>query len=175
MLPLLRKRRSVRKYLDTAVPVEVINQLAEAVLRAPSSRNLRPWQFIFVQDRKTIDKLSRVKAHGSSFLAGAPLCVVILADPDACDVWIEDCSIAAILLQMQVESLPGMGSCWIQTRLREDASGRSSEDAVREILGVPGNLRVASIIAIGYANEALPLVGESELPTGKIHTERYPG
>ncbi len=173
MLSNLRKRRSIRKYLSMPVPQHVIEQFAETLLRSPSSRNIQPWQFIFVQNPKTINELSRAKAHGSSFLAGAPLCVVILADTEGCDVWIEDCAISAILLQMQVESMPGMGSCWIQIRLREDPDGRSSEDVVREILNIPEHLRVASMIAIGYADEALLPISADELPVGKIHAERF--
>ena len=50
-------------------------------------------------------------------LETAPLAVVICADETLNDAWIEDCSIASILLQLTAQSI-GLGSCWIQIRNR---------------------------------------------------------
>lgn len=54
---------------------------------------------------------------GAAFLADAAMAVVVMADPLASDVWIEDASIASIMIQLQAEDL-GLGSCWIQVRER---------------------------------------------------------
>ena len=109
MLDLLRKRRSVRKYRDEDIEAEVVELLKEAALRSPTSRNFRPWRFVFVTDRGKLAALSRAKESGSSFLAGARLGVVVCADEGESDVWIEDCSIASIILQLAGQSL-GLGS-----------------------------------------------------------------
>ena len=72
-LSLIEKRRSIRKYKKRPVEPEKIEALAEAALRAPSSRGFNPWEFIVVTDRAMLVKLSGAKPHGSSFLKGAPL------------------------------------------------------------------------------------------------------
>src|SRR5512137_1796539 len=100
MLDILRNRRSIRRYRDREIEAEKIEQLKEAALRAPSSRGINPWRFIFVTDKAVLEKLSRAKESGSSFLEGAALGVVVAAARGESDVWVEDCSIASIILQL---------------------------------------------------------------------------
>ena len=65
-----------------------------------------------------LGKLAKSKQHGSEFLKNAPLAIVICADSTKSDVWVEDCSIAAIIIQLTALSL-GLGSCWAQIRDRQ--------------------------------------------------------
>ncbi|NLX39568.1 MAG: NAD(P)H-dependent dehydrogenase/reductase [Methanothrix sp.] len=167
MLDLLRKRRSVRRYRDEEIKPEVVELLKEAALRSPTSRNFRPWRFVFVTDREKLAALSRAKESGSSLLAGARLGVVVCADEEESDVWIEDCSIASIILQLAGQSL-GLGSCWIQIRLRMHADSVTSEEYVRSVLGLPENIRVESMIAFGCPDEDLEPVPATELQREKI-------
>ncbi|HEB74858.1 MAG TPA: hypothetical protein ENJ04_00715 [Nitrospirae bacterium] len=171
-LELVRRRRSIRRFLDREVEAEKVGLIMEAALRAPSSRGLNPWEFIVVTDRDLLDRLSRSKRHGASFLKNAPLAVVVCADPDRCDVWIEDASIASIFIHLAAESL-GLGSCWIQIRKRVDEKDNTAEENVSAVLGIPGNLRVESIIAIGYPGEEKPPHGAEELQHEKVHLNRY--
>ena len=67
MIELLRSRRSIRKYQSKLIEPEKIELLKESLLRAPSSRNNNPWEFIFVQNKKTLLKLSMCKKSGRSF------------------------------------------------------------------------------------------------------------
>ncbi|NOZ25148.1 MAG: hypothetical protein GXO94_03520 [Nitrospirae bacterium] len=171
-MPLIRKRRSIRRFQDREVEAGKIDLIIEAALRAPSSRSLNPWEFIVVTDRDLLEGLSRAKEHGSSFLKNAPLGVVVCADPDRCDVWIEDASIASIFIHLAAESL-GLGSCWIQIRKRMYDKGNTAEERVAALLNIPENLRVESIIAIGYPDEEKPPHGVEELQYGKVHLNRY--
>jgi nitroreductase len=113
MLDILRNRRSIRRFKDKEIEQELIERLKEAALRSPTSRGINPWRFLFVTDRALLEELSRAKESGSSFLKGARLGVVIIAMEGESDVWVEDCSIASIILQLTGQSL-GLGSCWIQ-------------------------------------------------------------
>ncbi len=117
MLDILRNRRSIRKFKDKEIEPESIEQLKEAALRSPTSRGNNSWRFVFVTDRAKLEELSRAKESGSGFLKGARLGVVISGVEEESDVWVEDCSIASIILQLTGESL-GLGSCWIQIRKR---------------------------------------------------------
>ena len=166
-MDLLRMRRSKRKYKDKDIDSRTIDDLKEAVLRAPSSRGINPWRFFFVTDRELLSRLSKAKEHGSDFIKGAPLGVVICADERESDVWVEDCSIASIILQLAGLSL-GLGSCWIQIRNRSYSRDRSSEAYVRDVLGLPQGLKVESMIAFGYPDEVLEPVPRDQLEYGKI-------
>lgn len=172
MLDILRQRRSIRHYTSEALDQPIIDQLKEAVLRSPSSRGLDPWEFIFVTDKNLLAALSTAKPHGAHFLRDAALGVVVLGNEATADTWIEDCAIATILLQLTCESL-GLGSCWVQIRMREHGPGVLAEDKVRQILSIPPNLRVLSIVSIGHpARTAKPHPRES-LKDSKIKTNSY--
>ncbi len=167
MIEILRKRRSIRKYKDEDIKPEIVELLREAALRSPTSRNFRPWRFVFVEDRSKLEALSRAKTSGSSFLAGARLGVIVCADEGESDVWIEDCSIASIILQLAGQSL-GLGSCWIQIRRRMHDDSKTSEDYVRSVLGLSEKMKVESIIAFGYPDEEKAPVPDEDLQREKI-------
>lgn len=155
LIDLLRNRRSIRRYQEKPVEPAKIDLLVEAMLRSPSSRSLNPWEFVVVEDRALLGELARAKAHGASFIKGAPLAMVICADPGKCDVWVEDCSIATLLVHLAAADL-GLGSCWIQLRERQHDSGKSSESYVKELLGLADHLVVLAMVAIGYPAEEKP-------------------
>ncbi|MBU0651264.1 MAG: nucleoside triphosphate pyrophosphohydrolase [Proteobacteria bacterium] len=173
MLELMRKRRSVRKFKKDRIAQTAMDDLKEAALRSPSSRGNRPWKFFFVQDAEVITRLSRCKESGSAFLKDASLAVVVCGDETVSDVWIEDCSIAAIIVHLAAESL-GLGSCWIQVRNRRHNAESTSEDYVRNILGIAYPFRVLSIIAIGLPDEIKAGHPYESLDHGKVDAPVLP-
>jgi nitroreductase len=173
VLEVLRKRRSIRKFRSAAVEPEKIEALKEAVLRAPSSRSLNPWEFVFVTDPAVLEGISKAREHGTSFVRGAALAVVVAADPQKCDVWVEDCSIAAIILQLAAESL-GLASCWSQIRLRpHSVNEETAEGYLKQLLDLPETYVVEAVVSIGYPAEQKPGHRKEDLPYGKIHTNRF--
>jgi len=174
VLDTLRRRRSIRQFTAQPVEAEKVEALLEAALRAPSSRGLRPWEFVVVTEPSTLQVLAQAKQHGAEFLAGAPLAIVIAADPKRCDVWVEDCAIAAICVQLAATSL-GLGSCWAQLRLRRHDDGRDAEAHVRELLGIPEHFVVDCIIGVGYPAESKPGHPVESLPRTKVHSQRFGG
>ena len=172
MLNLLRTRRSIRKYKPAVLSPETIELLKEAILRSPSSRGRNPWEFIFVDNKQLLEKLSHAKQHGAEFVKDAALAIVIAADPEICDVWIEDCSIASAIAHLAAHSL-GLGSCWIQIRQRQTADGADSEQTVRRILNIPDTMRILSFVAIGHPDQKLKPIPQDKLPTAKIHTNGW--
>jgi nitroreductase len=172
MIHLLRTRRSIRKYEARPIDEQSLQILKEALLRCPSSRGTNPWTFVFVDDADLRYRLSLAKKAGSQFLKDAALDIVICGDETMSDVWVEDCSIAAILVQLTAQSL-GLGSCWSQMRNREHTKERSAEEYVQELLTIPKNLRVESIISLGYPAETRPPVPADQLDYGKIRYNGY--
>lgn len=164
----LRKRRSIRAYhRDRPITAEDLGILKEALLRSPSSREIRPWSFILVQDRALLEELSRAKPHGAGFLKNAALGIVVCGDSTQSDVWVEDCAIASVIAHLTAASI-GLGSCWIQIRERHHDDRLTAEQYVQELLSLPEHIRVLSIIAVGHAAEELPGVPFGDLPTDKF-------
>ena len=165
---LIKLRRSMRQYTGEELTQEQVVALMRAALMAPSSKRSNPWQFIVVDDKELLRKLSLCKAQASQFIADAALAIVVAADPLASDVWIEDSAIAAAYVQLQAEDL-GLGSCWVQVRERFTASGQPSNDYVHEVLDLPLPLQVLCVIAIGHKGMQRKPFNEDNLQWEKVH------
>jgi nitroreductase len=171
-MTLIRERRSIRKFKKRKIPFQMIEELAEAALRSPSSRGFNPWDFILVSNPEMLDSLSRAKPHGASFLKGAPLGIVVCADSQKSDVWVEDAAIAALYLHLTATAL-GLGSCWIQIRKRMYDEKLTSEEYIRDLLAIPVHLRVLAILAVGFPDEKKAPHGADYPQYDKIHSGRY--
>ena len=75
-------------------------------------------------------------------LAGAKAAILVFADPEKTDVWTEDCAIAMSNMHLMAHHL-GLGSCWIQGRLRQAENGTSTEAFCRALLSVPARYTLA--------------------------------
>lgn len=172
LFKLMKNRRSIRKFESREVEREKIDIILKSGLVCPSSKSRRPWEFVAVTDKDILNKLSECRGQSSKFLAGAPLGIIIIADPEVSDVWTEDCSITAIIMQLSAQDL-GLGSCWIQVRERMHSENMKAEDYIKEVLGIPEKYAVECMVAIGYPAEAKKPYDEEELAYNKIHFNRY--
>ena len=171
---LIENRRSMRKFTSEELTQEEVVALLKAGLMSPSSKRTNCWQFIAIDDKEVLKKLSLCKEQSAIFIADAALAIVVVADPLASDVWIEDASIASIIIQLQVEDL-GLGSCWVQVRERFTAEGIPSDEYVRNLLDVPLQLQVLSVIAVGHKGMERKPFNEEHLQWEKIHINKYGG
>ena len=172
VLTLVQKRRSIRKYLQIPIEVEKQDVLIEAALRAPSSRGLKPVELIVIDKPELLQKLAASKQHGSAFLKNAALAMVVCADFQRSDVWIEDAAIAATYIQLTAESFK-LGSCWVQIRESMHDNMQTAEDFIRNLLGIPERLKVDSIIALGYPDETPIPHSKDELQYEKVFYNSY--
>ncbi len=166
MIGVLRERRTIRRFSTRKIEPEKTAILQEMLLRSPSGKNICPWEFSFIDNPDLINLLRKCRPSGTKSLETAPLAVVICADETMTDTWVEDCTIAAVLLQVSAQSL-GLGSCWVQIRNRYSAENKTSEDFVRELLKIPLNLKVQCLIAVGYPDE----IKESK-PMNSLHFDK---
>lgn len=171
---LIKTRRSMRKFTEEKLTQEQVELLLRAALMAPSSKRSNPWQFIVVDDKETLEKLAQCKEAGAGLIAGAPLAIVVLADPAVSDVWIEDASVATLMIQLQAEDL-GLGSCWVQVRERFTADGISAGEVVRELLDIPLQMQVLSIVAVGHKGMERKPFDEEHLQWEKVHINKFGG
>lgn len=165
-------RRSVRQYTDEPIPEEKLNAILYAGLAAASSKNRRPWEFVLVQDRAMLDRLCGCRPGAGNLLGKCSAAVVICADAEAVDVWVEDCASAMTQMHLTADAL-GVGSCWLQVRLRKAEDGRDTADVVRQALGIPAKYGVMAILTLGMpASHPAPHTVD-ELLLEKIHREHF--
>lgn len=159
---LVQQRRSHRKFAEQEVSATDVQLILRAALMSPTAKNLRAWRFAVVDNKADIVKMADAKEGGAAFLAGAPLAIVVLGNPDEDECWIEDGSIAAVSMQYQAEEL-GLGSCWVQMRGRGLSDGTSANDIIHGILSLPEKLQVLCVLAIGHPADERPMQNEDRL------------
>lgn len=150
------QRHSVRKFADAPVPREIIDDMIEEALTAPSSRNSKSSGFMIVEDRSTLEAIAAMRTSGSAFMAGCAAAIVVLGDETKTDLWVENCSISATYLMLSAVD-KGLGSCWVHVngrpRDKQNPEAGTAEDYLRELLGIKDNMRPLCVIALGYPEE----------------------
>ncbi len=140
----LLSRRSIRKFQDRDVPMEIIEKILDVARYAPSAKNRQPWTFIVVRDREIIDRLSRIHRYASP-LRNAPTAIVVacnkLESPVSYQV---DCANATMYIMLAAHAL-GLGTVWIQAL-------RNIEE-IQEILKLPQHIIPVAILAVGWPAE----------------------
>ncbi|MBN2409499.1 MAG: nitroreductase family protein [Candidatus Aminicenantes bacterium] len=154
-LDLVRRRRSVRRYLDRPVEREKIIACLEAARLAPSAENVQPWRFLVIDDPDIKERFSSAAFSGiyrfSRFAAKAPVIILILGRPDllanrigkqiqSVSYYLIDVGIAGGHLALQAEEL-GLGTCWI---------GWFNGRKARKFFRIPRRYKMICLMAMGY-------------------------
>jgi nitroreductase len=189
ILDLIRARRSVRRYKPDPVSEDLVQKVLEAGRWAPSGANTQPWEFIVVQDvslraamaQLLIEDRERLKGYdpnfpgtGVNYLKDVPVMIVVCADPRFINFYplgarrevIFYFSIAAAIENMFLAAWAlGLGTAWLTIR-------DGSEEALRQLLGIPRGLEVHAVMPIGYPAVAEKDSYRREL-TQMVHRDRY--
>ncbi len=172
LLELMQNRRSVRQFTEETVPQEKVEKVLQAALMSASGKGVRPWEFVVVQNKETILKLSDCRPGVNKTIAGSTVAVVVAADPEKSGIWIEDCSIAMANMYLMAEE-QGVGGCWIHCRERETPDGGSTEEYVKAVLGIPETYRVLSMFVFGVPASHSPRYELDQLKTEKVHYGKF--
>jgi len=165
-------RRSIRKFTDEEIDPEDLKKILRAALMSPTSKSSRSWHFIVVDEREKLAQIAHCKSAGAEFVENAPVAVIVLADTEKTDVWVEDASIAAVTMQYQATEL-GLGSCWAQIRNRGVDDGTSADEVLREIFLYPPHLQALCVIAIGHPAMERKPQNEDSLKWENVHINTF--
>lgn len=165
-------RRSIRKYTEEPLDPEHVRLILEAGLMAPAGKRRNPWHYVVVEDKEALKRLSEIRDMGVAQIANAALAIALVADPAESDTWVEDLSIAAIQMQLQIADL-GLGSVWCQVRNRENGEGVPAPYSVRQILDIPENYEVLCILSIGHIGEERKPYDTGKLQWEKVHIGKF--
>ena len=149
MLEIMRSRRSVRRYTDEKISDELLKKIVSGALLAPSGHSKYPCEFIVVTNRELLEKMSHCRKGVAKMLEGATAAVVVIADKDKSDTFVEDSCVAMMNMEL-VATSQGIGNCWIQVRNREAEDDSPSENYLRGILNFPDNFACQAILSLGY-------------------------
>lgn len=172
LIDIITERRSTRKFTDQPIEQEKLDLILKAALMAPSSKRCTPWHFVVVEDANDLQTISESRQMGSAFVSGAKMAIVVLAEEEKSDVWVEDASIAASYIQLMAESL-GIGSCWVQVRNRKKNDEETTEDVLKKLLNIPDGLRAECVIALGHKGEEKAPFDQSKLKLDRIHRGKF--
>jgi len=160
-------RRSIRKYTAEPVPENMVNELLEAAMSAPSASNQQTWQFAVIDDRKILNEIP--KFHGyAEMLKAASVAIVVCGDLQLeknKGFWVQDCSAATqnILIAAQAK---GLGAVWLGIYPREERV-----QALRQLLGLPEHIVPLCVIAVGYPAEQKPPANRYDAT--RIHRNKW--
>lgn len=152
ILEIIKNRRSIRKFQEKEISQEIIDNLIEALIWAPSAGNLQSRKFYFISNQEIKDELNQATFSKRGFLNAAPLVIVGCADEKISLEYAErgrklyticDVSVSIQNFLLSAQKL-GLGTCWV---------GAFDEKEVAKILKLPKNLRPIVIVPIGYPAE----------------------
>lgn len=156
-------RRSIRKYTAQPVPDQLLIELLEAAMCAPSAGNEQPWQFVIIDRRAILNEIPKFHPY-AGMLAEAPVAILVCGDQER-DLhrgyWVQDCSAATenILIAAQDK---GLGAVWVGIYPREERVR-----ALRELLALPAHIVPFALVSIGYPAEEKPPANRFD--AGRIH------
>jgi nitroreductase len=144
-------RRSIRNYTPEPISEEVIRDLLEAAMCAPSSKGSKPWHFIVINDRKTLNRIPLYFPY-TYMIRRASVAIIVCGDESKSVhgiYWAFDCAAASenILIAAQAK---GLGAVWCGAYLAETPQ----EVDFRAWLGIPENIVPFAIIPLGYPAES---------------------
>lgn len=145
-LQMIFARRSIRAYSGQPVAEADVESLLQAGMAAPSASNRKPWHFVVVTDRATLQALARAHPFGR-MIGQAGLGIAVCGDPAVSDWWVQDCTAATENILVAVAGL-GLGGVWLGCHGRPER-----EQAVRDVLGIPSEIGVLSLLSIGHPAE----------------------
>lgn len=166
-------RRSVRKYQEKPIPRDVLEQILEAGLWAPSASNRQTWHFTVMTDPQTIDrwndagkqwmahcgreaqeKMGRDPNRHVFFHAPCVILVSYKMDPSWHSNWGEVDTALAVENIMLAAHAMGLGSCYIGWFTPWLKSGEAAP--LLEKMPLPENYYPFHFITLGYPEQVGP-------------------
>lgn len=173
LLETMLSRRSVRAYTDEPVAEDDLEKILDAGMLAPSGKGIRPWHFIVVTDPAHIKALIGCRKGGPKMLETATAVICVLGDTTKSDTCIEDSSVVLDQMHLMAGTL-GLGSCWLQVRLRpSEEEGTSTEEFLRQRLGFPEEMELEAMLVLGHPAQKPAAHTLEELPQGRVHREQW--
>lgn len=166
------KRTSVRSYTDQPVTKDQIELLLRAGMAAPSAKNVQPWEFVVIQDKESLLKITEFHPY-ASMLKQAPLAIAVCGNTTKIvlegieDLWVQDCAAATENILLEATEL-GLGSVWLGIYPM-----KTFIKGIAELLILPDYIVPFSLLAIGYSDG--DVTPKDKFNPERIHWEKWSG
>jgi nitroreductase len=170
MLDLIRKRRTIRQFTDEEVTEEQVETLLEMAMCAPSRLNCQPWHFVVIRDKELQKRISDLlRVH--PYLETAPVVIAVCGSPEVSPTWILDVSAATENMLLAATAM-GLGAAWVGAP--DTVMWDLCEEALCDELGIPRNVRIPALVAVGHPAQELPPHGKHDrFDRTKVHYGRW--
>jgi len=164
-LSVIQNRKSVRKFIkERPVNKEDIETLLKAGMSAPSGKDIRPWEFLVIDDRTILDKMAQ-ELPTAKMLADAPMAIVVCGDTVRSFYWYLDCSAATQNILLAAEALD-LGAVWTASYPYKDRM-----QVVINHTNMPPQILPLVVIPIGYPEGKHSV--KDKFDTKKIHRNKW--
>ncbi len=167
----IKSRASVRSFKPDPVPDNVLEEIMDAAIQAPSAGNVQDWEFVIVSNQETKGRLAEA-AYAQGFISQAPVVIVVCSNLKTVSsaygergkgmYSIQDTATATQNMMLAAWE-KGVGSCWV---------GSFNDEKVREILVLPKHVRPMAIVPIGYPQSVPAKMARRKLG-GVVHRDMY--
>ncbi|PIS31146.1 MAG: nitroreductase family protein [Candidatus Marinimicrobia bacterium CG08_land_8_20_14_0_20_45_22] len=160
------RRRSIREFTNEPVSDEHLELILKSGMAAPSAHDLKPWHFIIIRDRTKLNKIADLHPY-AKMLYQAPVCIAVCGDVEISSKrWDQDCAAATENILLSLPEL-NLGGVWIG--YHPEASGLTA--LFDELFGLPQNIRLFSLIAVGRPAEEKP--SRTQFDANRVHFEKF--
>lgn len=158
----LKKRRSARIFTSKPILRNLIEELVDCARFAPTARNIQPWEFVVVTKKEVLKTLGALADNGR-FIAESSCCIAVFAKDTK--YYLEDGCAATENILIAATGL-GLSSCWVA------GDKKPYCEKVKDLLGVPQEFKLASLVPLGYSDSLAPMPDKRPLKE-VLHWEKF--
>jgi len=176
---LLKNRRAIRDFQEKVVDLDIVKEILKESCLAPSASNGQPCQFIIVNNRQTLKKLSdeskknllqdfaenktslnpnyvdMLKNENFNVYYNAPCLIYVIGSKGVRSLDV-DCALAVSYI-MFCAAQRGLGTCWV------NLGAYIRDQKIKAYIGLPDDCRIVAPVIIGYPKE-IPAASERHAP-----------
>jgi len=162
-------RKSYSNFASTPISEDDIDLLLQAAMAAPTGMDMRPWKFIVVTDKTTLQSISEALTYGKMVKTAAAAIVVCGNAKKSlitgASYWVYDCSAATENILIAAQSM-GIGGRWVSV-----APSEKQITNIKALFKLPEDIEPLCTIALGYPEKLLP--PKKKFDRKNIHWEKW--
>lgn len=159
---ILKKRRSIRNFLHKPIPPNIIKELIDCARFAPTAKNIQPWEFVVITKKEILEEIASLAENGR-FIKDCYCCIAVFCRQTK--YYLEDgCAATQNILLAAEDS--GLASCWVAGDKKPYCA------QVAELLAVPQEFKLVSLIPLGYTEAKRDSVAKRSLEE-MIHWDKF--
>lgn len=162
MHEVIKERRSIRVFTSRPIPRNLIEELVDCARLAPTARNIQPWEFVVITEKKILQEIGSLAENGR-FVRESVCCIAVFCKDTK--YYLEDGCAATENILIAAEDL-GLGACWVA------GDKKPYCDKIKGMLNAPEDVKLVSLIALGYSESKASMPSKRSLKE-VLHWERF--